>query len=108
MESFEMTELSSRQAATSGPYLEFLRSGSLSCGLYVLGPGQEDPQGPHSEDEVYFVISGRGSFVSGGKTIPVVPGKVFFVPAREPHRFADVSEELRLLVFFSPPESEPA
>ncbi|MCK7526822.1 MAG: cupin domain-containing protein [Ignavibacteriales bacterium] len=32
----------------------------MSMGLYVLPTGGGDPQSPHTEDEVYYVVSGRG------------------------------------------------
>jgi len=40
------------------PYAEFLRIAPMSCGIYVLQPGEEDKQRPHNEDEIYYVISG--------------------------------------------------
>jgi hypothetical protein len=52
------------QDRTGELYLEFLRRDSMSCGLYVLEPGADDP-----------------------------------------HRFADVTERLSVLVFFAPAES---
>jgi mannose-6-phosphate isomerase-like protein (cupin superfamily) len=90
--------------ARPNQYHEFLRTGSMSAGAYVLGPGATDRQRPHSEDEVYYVVRGRGRFRHGEQDDLVGSGDVLFVPAREEHRFHDVSEELVLLVFFAPPE----
>jgi len=36
---------------------------------------------------------------------PVGPGDVLFIPAEEPHRFTNITEDLALLVFFAPPYS---
>ena len=85
-------------------YREFLRSSSLSAGLYVLGAGATDAQRPHTEDEIYYVVRGRGRFRSGTRDGPVGPGEILFVPARQEHRFYDIEEELVLLVVFAPPE----
>jgi mannose-6-phosphate isomerase-like protein (cupin superfamily) len=40
-------------------YLEFLRIPAMSAGLYVLAAGEKDPQSPHREDEMYYVVRGR-------------------------------------------------
>jgi mannose-6-phosphate isomerase-like protein (cupin superfamily) len=86
-------------------YHEFLRRPSLSAGVFVLPVGGVDTQSPHSEDEVYYVVRGRGKFSQGSDVQPVGPGDILFVPAHEVHRFRDVEEELVLLVVFAPAES---
>lgn len=53
-------------------------------------------------DKVYVVVSGRGLFTAGGRTVEVGPGITLFVPAGEDHRFHDVTEDMTLLVFFAP------
>ena len=93
------------QERTGELYLEFLRRDSMSCGLYVLEPGTDDPQEPHQEDEVYVVLAGRARLRMADQDRPVGPGSVLFVARTVPHRFHDVSERLSLLVFFAPAES---
>jgi len=93
------------QERTGELYLEFLRRDSLSCGLYVLEPGADDPQTPHQEDEVYVVLAGRARLTVAGRDQPVGPGRVVFVARTVPHRFADVTERLSVLVLFAPAES---
>ncbi|MBO2454451.1 cupin domain-containing protein [Actinomadura barringtoniae] len=83
-------------------YLEQLRVPALSVGTYSIPAGTIDDQSPHSEDEIYVVVSGRGSFTSGGRTVDVGPGITLFVPAHEEHRFHDVTEDMTVLVFFAP------
>jgi mannose-6-phosphate isomerase-like protein (cupin superfamily) len=85
-------------------YLEFLRVPALSAGVYVLAAGATDSQTPHSEDEVYYVVRGRGRFRRGREELSANPGDVLFVPAREPHHFHSIVEELVLLVVFAPAE----
>lgn len=85
-------------------YAEQLRRPDLSVGTYSLSAGAVDPQQPHAEDEVYVVMSGSGQFTSGEQTIDASPGSVFFVPAGEPHRFHDITEDLAVIVFFGPAE----
>jgi mannose-6-phosphate isomerase-like protein (cupin superfamily) len=93
------------QHRTGELYLEFLRRDSMSCGLYVLEPGADDPQEPHQEDEVYVVLEGRARLMVAGRDHPIGPGSVLFVARTVAHRFHDVSERLSVLVFFAPAES---
>jgi mannose-6-phosphate isomerase-like protein (cupin superfamily) len=93
-------------SATASP--EFLRSGSLSAGLYVLPAGAVDGQSPHTEDEVYLMVAGGALFTAGQETREVRAGDVLFVTAGTPHRFHDISEELRIIVVFAPPEESRA
>ena len=100
-----LADLRTAQAAAGNPYLEFLRSGSVSVGLYVVRAGEMDPQQPHAEDEVYVVLSGRARFTTGEETRYVATGDVIFVAAGVAHRFHDISADLDLVVVFAPPES---
>ena len=84
-----------RQLAQSGKlYREFLRVPAMSAGLYVLPVGGTDPQRPHHEDEMYYVISGRARFRADKEDAEVSAGSVLFVAAEVEHRFYDVVEEL--------------
>jgi mannose-6-phosphate isomerase-like protein (cupin superfamily) len=104
MEAHELPAVEERRRSSGRPYLEFLRRPALSVGLYVLGAGTVDRQLPHGEDEVYHVVSGRGRITVGEEVHEVGPGSVVYVGATVPHRFHDIAEELRILVFFAPPE----
>lgn len=83
---------------------EILRAPSMSMGIYHLKAGDTDGQSPHTEDEVYYVISGRASFRAGSEERPVGPGTILFVEKLVDHRFFDIREDLTLLVLFAPPE----
>jgi quercetin dioxygenase-like cupin family protein len=108
METFDIKQVAAERAASGRLYREFLRRPALSAGLYELAAGSEDPQKPHTEDEVYYVLRGRGRFRSGGEDRPVAAGAVLFVPAREEHRFHAITEDLSLLVLFAPAEGSGA
>jgi quercetin dioxygenase-like cupin family protein len=86
-------------------YREFLRVPAMSGGLYVLPPGGKDPQRPHHEDEMYYVIRGRGRFRAAEEDTEVSAGSVLFVAAEVEHQFYDIEEELAVLVFFAPAET---
>jgi mannose-6-phosphate isomerase-like protein (cupin superfamily) len=105
MDAFEIAQLIEQRNQQQRPYLEFLRTSSLSLGVYMLPAGGVDPQQPHKEDEVYYVVSGRGSIRVGAEDRAVVAGSVVFVEAGVDHRFHSLAEDLVVLVFFAPPES---
>ncbi len=85
-------------------YIEFLRTQHLSAGVYRLAKGAIDPQRPHGQEEIYYVISGAAQFRGEGRDSQVRAGDVVFVPAKEAHSFHNIEEDLELLVFFAPPE----
>ena len=104
MEAFELAEITAARAASGRLYHEFIRTHDLSVGLYQLAAGETDPQGPHTEDEVYHVVSGRARIAVGEEDREVGPGSVLFVAADVVHRFHDITEDLVVLVFFGPAE----
>ncbi|WP_167475431.1 cupin domain-containing protein [Nocardia arthritidis] len=105
MQAFRLDELDADRHAKDVAYLEFLRERTMSAGLYGLDVLGTDPQGPHTEDEVYIVLSGRATITVGSETAEVVHGSVVYVPAGVTHRFHNISEDLRVVAVFTPPES---
>lgn len=103
---FSLDALATARRAGGRPYHEFLRRETLSAGLYELPAGGVDHQKPHHEDEVYVVVSGRARFTVGDHDEEVRAGSVLFVAAEAEHRFHSITEDLQVLVFFAPPESE--
>lgn len=106
MDAFEISQLIIEQQSSGKSYLEFLRVPSLSVGLYTLPAGGTDPQQPHSEDEVYYIVEGQGFIRVGQEDRAVETGTIVFVAANVEHRFHTISEDLKILVFFAPAESE--
>jgi len=104
MEAFELADLLQLRADADQLYLEFLSVPALSAGLYVLKAGERDPQGPHGEDEVYYVVEGLGRLRVGEDDRVVQAGSVVYVPAGVDHRFHSIVEDLCALVFFAPAE----
>ena len=104
MNAFELSQLIAERERSNKSYLEFLRVPSLSVGLYALKTGQPDLQKPHTEDEVYYVVSGRASIRVGLEDCTVGPGSMIYVAANVEHRFHTITEDLTVLVFFAPAE----
>ncbi|HEY8799538.1 MAG TPA: cupin domain-containing protein [Candidatus Limnocylindrales bacterium] len=104
MDAFELADVAAEREASDRPYLEFITVPDLSVGLYVLAAGQPDLQQPHTEDEAYYVVSGRGRITVGEDVRDVRAGSIVFVAATVPHRFHDITEDLTILVAFGPAE----
>src|SRR6266850_2481856 len=86
MQTFDLTSLLAQHSKKDQAWLELLRVPSLSLGIYSLKAGQADQQRPHTEDEVYYVVSGKASFQAGDEKQVVGPGTLIFVERPVEHR----------------------
>ena len=82
-------------------YQRILENQQLEVGIYRLPANSSDPQDPHPDDEVYYVIAGKAEFHVEGHSHPIGPGSILFVPAQGDHHFHSIEEDLELLVFFA-------
>ena len=111
-EVFALDQLLAKRLQAGRSYLEFLRVPAMSAGVYVLPAGAPDPQQPHHQDEIYYVVRGKAKMRLGSEESAeesaeersVAEGSVIFVEAELEHRFFDVEEELVVLVVFAPEE----
>jgi len=104
MDAHELADLIAQREASGERYLEFLRVPDLSMGLYILPAGGVDPQLLHTEDEVYYVESGRAKIKVADEDRAVQAGSIVYVAKNVEHRFHSIEEELTVLVFFAPAE----
>jgi mannose-6-phosphate isomerase-like protein (cupin superfamily) len=102
----ELDQVVEAARAAGDQWREFLRAGMFSAGVYRLSAGEIDRQRPHAEDELYYVLAGRGELEVEGNRQAVGPGSLAFVTKLTEHRFVDVVEDLELLVIFAPPETD--
>jgi mannose-6-phosphate isomerase-like protein (cupin superfamily) len=100
-----LAEVDLERSQERKPYREFLCVPAMSAGLYVLPAGGADPQRPHHEDEMYYIVRGSARFKAGDEDREVRAGSVVYVAAEVEHHFYDIREELAVLVFFAPAES---
>jgi mannose-6-phosphate isomerase-like protein (cupin superfamily) len=105
MQTFPLDDLLRRHGESGSLWMEFLRVPAMSAGIYCLLAGTDDPQGPHNEDEVYYIVAGHGKFTCEGRSVDAVPGTTIYVPARADHRFHDITQDLTILVIFAPAET---
>ncbi|CAG0967115.1 putative monooxygenase [Anaerolineales bacterium] len=104
MQAYELTQLISQREASNKRYLEFLKVPDLSMGLYILPVGGVDSQSPHTEDEVYYVVSGQAKIQVADEDRSVQAGSIVYVAKNVEHRFHSIEEELTVVVFFAPAE----
>ena len=93
MQTYELTQLISRRRDSNKPYLEFLKVPDLSMGLYILPAGGTDPQSPHTEDEVYYVVSGKGRYIVDGTIREVGPGDAMLTRPGSTHSLMQAGDE---------------
>ncbi len=104
MDAWELDDLEAARRANGRAYHEFTSVPDLSGGLYVLEAGAVDSQSPHTEDELYVVMSGQARVTVAEEVRDVRAGTVIFVAAGVTHRFHDIEQRLVLLVAFGPAE----
>src|SRR6266702_1264574 len=97
MDAFELSALVTACSTSNNPYLEFIRHPSLSVGLYMLSAGAVDLQEPHTEDEIYYIVKGRGFMQVDNENRPVEAGTVVFVQANVEHSFHTITADLTIL-----------
>ena len=85
-------------------FRELFRSSEFSVGVYALPAGASDPQAPHTEDEIYYILEGFGALRVGETDLPAVPETILYVPATVAHRFHSIRQSIVALVIFAPPE----
>ena len=90
------------EAAKAKRFIELFKHGSLTVEYYA--PRGQDPQTPHSRDELYVVATGRGVFWNGSVRAPFQPGDLLFVAAGVPHRFEEFTDDFGTWVMFYGPE----
>ena len=83
-------------------FVAALAHGSMSVELYA--PVGSDPQGVHSQDELYFIHAGHGELVVAEVRHAFAPGDVFFVAAGVSHRFEQFSEDFAAWAVFWGPQ----
>ena len=103
MDAFDMRQIVTGHRETGELYHEFFSADRLSVGLYVLEAGATDPQTSHTEDEIYYIVSGSGTIEVAGEYRQVSAGTVIYVDAHVDHRFDSITENLSVIVVFAPP-----
>lgn len=76
--------------------------GTLEVRFYA--PDGTDTQTPHTRDEVYVVVGGKGQMVDDAGRRDLNTGDCVFVPAGCTHRFEDFTDDFAVWVVFYGPQ----
>jgi mannose-1-phosphate guanylyltransferase len=101
-----MTHVSATEALDSleeqsSDAVEVFDKESMTVELARHTAGQAAPKNPHTEDELYHVISGSGKIRVGDRVHSVEAGDTVFVKQGLEHDFFDIDEELVTLIVFA-------
>ena len=79
---------------------KLLGSEKLAAEFVCYEPGQSTPQHPHpKQDELFYIVEGRGTFIIDDKEVPVEETSLILVPARVKHGIS-ADKNSRLAVMF--------
>jgi mannose-6-phosphate isomerase-like protein (cupin superfamily) len=78
--------------------VSLLERGTLKVKLSI--PAQPTAQTPHTQDELYIVVRGRGVLVHGGKREPFEAGDLLFVAAGTEHQIEAFTDLAVWVVFY--------
>jgi mannose-6-phosphate isomerase-like protein (cupin superfamily) len=98
---YDTKEILKKLDSSGNWFYGFLSKRSMDAGILRLMPREKDPQGPHANDELYYVIKGSGFIRMEDKDIPVKAGSIIFVPAEKKHHFHGNKDELQVLYVFA-------
>lgn len=98
---YDAEEVMKKLKASGNWFYGFMSKGTMDAGILSLTPGEKDPQGPHANDELYYVIKGHGFIRIEKEDVQIKPGSIIFVPARKKHNFHGNNDELQVLYVFA-------
>ena len=78
---------------------------NLAFGLATFPPDSNAPAHTHdTQEEIIFILSGHGDFVTAERTMKLEPGTAIFIPPGSPHQIVVTGDEtIKLVTVFSPP-----
>lgn len=79
-----------------------MQQGSMKVEYYK--PEKVDLQEPHTQDELYIIISGSGYFIRTDEKVACQANDVLFVPAAVKHRFENFTDDFATWVIFYGPQ----
>jgi mannose-6-phosphate isomerase-like protein (cupin superfamily) len=97
---FELNKLLLGLEDQGGYFINFISTKGIQAGIVRLHAGEIDTQGPHTVDEVYYVIEGSGFIKLDGKDHEIRQGTSIFVPAKADHKFHGNKDDLVIFYVF--------
>jgi mannose-6-phosphate isomerase-like protein (cupin superfamily) len=82
-------------------HLEVLEEDSMTVEVGRYPAGETAGKNPHTEDEIYYIVSGSGTARIGDETHSIEAGDVVFVEQGTEHDFFDIEEDITVLIIFA-------
>jgi mannose-6-phosphate isomerase-like protein (cupin superfamily) len=77
---------------------------NLEVRITEVPPGKAHELHKHDVEEVFIVLSGKGTHMENGTKLDIAPNDVIYVPAGASHRHECTGNEpLKAIVIFAPP-----
>ncbi len=78
---------------------------NLAFGLAEFHPGEQAPAHVHdTQEEILYILSGEGEFVTASGKTAIRPGVAIFIPPRLEHSIVVTGDQpIKLVTVFSPP-----
>ena len=70
--------------------------------VFEIQPGSAIPAHNHPWEHELFVVSGRGTFISGNSKTPIEEGDTIMVLPDEPHNFVNTGEDILRIICVVP------
>src|SRR5918995_5460532 len=103
MDAFVAQELFAGLDPDGHDFAEFFRSSTLSLTVACWPAGSMDDQEPHTEDEVYYVVSGRARLRVAEEDAAVGTGSIVYVAAGGGDRLHPHPGGPGVICFLAPP-----
>jgi mannose-6-phosphate isomerase-like protein (cupin superfamily) len=91
---YELNNVLNDLETQGGYFIDVVSRRGIQAGIMRLHDGEDDTQGPHSVDEVYYVIKGSGLIKINGEDHSIKQGTSIFVPAKTEHKFHGNRQDL--------------
>ncbi len=102
MNNFKLKDTILKLGESDSAFAEIFKHGTMSIEIYK--PVKIDHQQPHSQDEIYVILEGKGRFFNDGEWSNFNKGDLIFVKAGAEHFFQDFSDDFMTWVIFYGPK----
>lgn len=83
---------------TETPFEQVMANGTMRVEIYKAT--KIDLQEPHTQDELYIIISGKSNFYNDGDTTNFKALDALFKPASKEHRFQNFTDDFATWIIF--------
>ncbi len=74
---------------------------NIQSELVCYEPGQSTVEHHHvGQDEIFYVVEGRGTMIVDGESVEVGPGSLVMAPAESKHSVSTFDDSRLVIVFF--------